>query len=321
MVLQGGKIQVISNLAGRYPFEEGYANSYYLFDAGTRTTQPRISKSKLSIFFSSPDRRNYVDYEKNQTDYFIYYMPVWSFDELKLLPNPSKVNLTERIWYFGGIPRYIFSYAKGSVRDLECEIMKCNITTLKDFICGNANSHKVLHLFVDTKTYKRENVSVGFASPYVTELYYKQLEEQSKQGPLDAINQLAGSAVVSAARGQLFEIWAHKFLSKGGEFEISSLDTGGIGKLTLPSYTNAQFTNLQELIRKHSFTDAIYLQPTQCNFPAIDSLAQNRLFQMTVGKEQDITMNGLNETLFSHRTFSTFSTFSTQVRPLFCGSR
>ena len=85
----------------------GNRQTYYLFDAGSvGNTIPYLVKAK-TIVFSSPDQRNYVDYQKHSYPKTLY-MPVWTRDELNKVAD-SRVQAQTRYDVWGGIPRYVLS--------------------------------------------------------------------------------------------------------------------------------------------------------------------------------------------------------------------
>ena len=212
--------------------------AYYLFDAGTKgPRRPFILKSKC-IVFSSPARENYHDYWKLR-DPACFYMPIWSLDELKLVSQSDSVDSQYAI--FGGIPRYVFSsQPQDYVSDMYIDLaLYGNIERLIHFIVQEStsqNSHPILHLVSEPKTDYQISV-VKFASPFVVKKYYKTLEDTVNNSPLRFLVAFIGNPFASAVRGQIFELWAHKHLSRGGTFKIKQLhddSAGGESELTLP---------------------------------------------------------------------------------------
>ena len=59
---------------------------------------------------------------------------------------------------------------------------------------------------------------------------------------------------------------------------------------------------LSEKAAKPIATPPLYLVPDQCNFTAVDSIAGNRGFQMTVRKNHPISMRGLKTLLSAIKT-------------------
>ena len=298
MVLNAEKVDCVCDISQRYSLWQIARVSYYLFDAGTKAQPtPQLSGCK-AIVFSSPDRRNYIDFQKNQKpQVLLFYMPVWSLDELRLLPNPNGINVDERFQLFGGIPRYVFD-SEYTRRDLDIAISESDVSDIYKFAgkCDvGENSHKIFQLVVDTTSYKER--SVGFASPYVVQKYYQKLEESVMHSPLRI--QWQDKTFLSAVRGQLFKVWAHKKLVQGGSFTVRHLGTGEETTLHLPQMISEIFSSLTELREHHSFDNNAYLQPTQSNFVSVDSFAGDKLFRMTVGKEHTLKVEELNECLLA----------------------
>ena len=294
MVLNAEEVDCVCDISQRYSLRQIPRVSYYLFDAGTKAQPtPQLTGCKAMVF-SSPDKRNYIDFLKNQKpQVLLFYMPVWSLDELRLLPNPNGINVDERFQLFGGIPRYVFN-SEYTRRDLDVAILESKVSAIYKFVgeCDvGENSHKILQLVVDTTSYKEP--SVGFTSPYVVQKYYQKLEKVVMHSPMSILIQWQDKPFLSAARGQLFEVWAHKKLVQGGSFTVRHLETGEETTLHLPQMNIRIFSNLTELSERHSFDNNAYLQPTQSNFVSVDSFAGDKLFQMTVGKEHTLKVEGL----------------------------
>ena len=78
--------------------------TYYLCDAGTqRHIYPYVVAAK-TIVFSSPDKRNYQDYQKPSKPRVVH-MPVWALDELKKVIDRAQAEAHYNVW--GGIPCYV----------------------------------------------------------------------------------------------------------------------------------------------------------------------------------------------------------------------
>ncbi|RPB19526.1 hypothetical protein L211DRAFT_631010 [Terfezia boudieri ATCC MYA-4762] len=93
-------------------------------------------------------------------------------------------------------------------------------------------------------------------------------------------------------RGFIFEAVAHRILRRGGVFEIRRLGHPIKEKLPLPATTLQIFRTIGEI------KPAFYCRPHSKTFESIDALHighgdYDELFQMTVGKQHGIKVNGL----------------------------
>ena len=140
------------------------------------------------------------------------------------------------------------------------------------------------------------------------------MEVTVNNSPLRFLVASIGRPFASAARGQIFELWAHKHLSRGGTFKIKQLhddSAGGESELTLPEMECLTFSGLDDLKEKHSqaSTKPLYLEPTKVNFEAVDSISENKAFQMTVSHSHPVKMKGLKEIMDSTGTADNFKLY------------
>ena len=155
------------------------ATSYYLFDAGTKRSEQPYLVNAQSIVFSSPDKKNYADYEKaHYAELLKVYMPVWSLEELEKLEDTriSTNEIREQFNMWGGIPRYVFaSESVLSPGALNAALLQCDVAHLimyRDCTIDNSKcSHKILQLRVEPPHYS--SAKVYFASTYIAERYFE----------------------------------------------------------------------------------------------------------------------------------------------------
>lgn len=150
---------------------ETVKHNYYLFDAGSvGNTIPYLVKAK-TIVFSSPDQRNYVDYQKHSYPK-MFYMPVWTLDEFINKVADSRVQAQTRYDVWGGIPRYILSLNQSTTAtDSAVAILTPDhLRALPYKIYTEPVSPRVLHINVPNDeagepNYERQDFF--FASDYV----------------------------------------------------------------------------------------------------------------------------------------------------------
>lgn len=137
------------------------SNTWVLYD---RKEPPNtISRKNVSIMVSSPKKERYWEYLKNSGCPGPFYMPLWSFAELKHI-NPSlpadlfvatDEELKKRYEFCGGVPRYIF----------------VNFSSYKDNYPQALDSVKVHHLFIK-EMMDIDDVSHRIFALQVPENYY-----------------------------------------------------------------------------------------------------------------------------------------------------
>ena len=68
---------------------------------------------------------------------------------------------------------------------------------------------------------------------------------------------------------------------------------------------------VDDLKEKHSqaSTKPLYLEPTKVNFEAVDSISENKAFQMTVSHSHPVKMKGLKEIMDSTGTADNFKLY------------
>ncbi|KAJ3111332.1 hypothetical protein HDU96_005789 [Phlyctochytrium bullatum] len=203
-------------------------------------------------------------------------------------PNLSMQTLEEKYQIFGGVARFVFD------TNTETSIMETMEKTLADADAVKAvrciglttsafeNSHTLLHLIVSNK-YQFLNVDI--ASKYVGEQLWIRHAAQMMTNLQDMI----GCSPPEIAR-HLFEIYGHLVFSAGGRtLKCRCLESGTVTQMKLDSLNSQRVTFGKDSIPTAEDLQGKYYEPTDDpNFPAIDSLSSQGMFQFTVKQDHAI---------------------------------
>ncbi|EXX62053.1 hypothetical protein RhiirA5_395628 [Rhizophagus irregularis] len=133
-----------------------------------------------------------------------------------------------------------------------------------------------------------------FASNKVMKLVTQKLESRIRQRLLEKTKADTGNTLL----GTSFEYLAHRILRNGGKFDIRPLDKYSGEVSSDPDAVVDLHTQDEQLYFSKNNIDVIenkmYYQPTEKNFPSIDSIiAPNKVFQMTLAENHPIKTSGL----------------------------
>ncbi|RPB19392.1 hypothetical protein L211DRAFT_853208 [Terfezia boudieri ATCC MYA-4762] len=135
--------------------------------------------------------------------------------------------------------------------------------------------------------------SVRFASLYVENIVISTYEKGKKEDIIKYIREMEqNNKLLSSKRGFIFEAVAYCILRRGRVFEIRCLEYLIKKKLPLPATTLQIFHTIGEI------KPVFYYRPYSKTFESIDALHigygdYNELFQIMVGKQHSIKVNGL----------------------------
>jgi hypothetical protein len=247
--------------------------------------------SCVSLFISSPRSDNYKDFVKQKVAKQ-WYFPVWTLEELQtcwqycysdLLFEPLK----DRYRIYGGIARWVFEIAPNTMEPALADVdavrgvrsigIPTNIFT---------TTHTLLHIIVSSDgCYQFTHVDI--ASKYVGE----QLWQRHSAQMLTNLRDMFGGSPSEISR-HLFEIYGHTIFSTGGQtLKCKSLEDAGVPvtEITLADLNGHRFTFGKDTIPTAAALTGGYYEPTDDdNFPAVDSLSSQGMFQFTVAAEHPI---------------------------------
>jgi hypothetical protein len=268
--------------------------TWYLTDA--LLSQPGEVPA-VTILVSSPAKEYYSKFLTYLPNSSLHYLPVWSLEELKLVAefySKSPEVVEGRFDKMGGNARYVLEENK----DLEILIEealnklmrgKSPMIPLGEGSREEDISHRIIHFEVKPPDYIHYKMTI--ASDYVAGKLSERLRGRHELELIQFLTFFDHVSFMASTVGHLFEGYAHKQLSAGGEFLVRSLDEDIEEKVTFPKRQLIIFVNFSECTDPN-----IYYKPTAKNFACIDSLILGTgYFQMTISMEHKIVEEGMKE--------------------------
>ncbi|KAI8828557.1 hypothetical protein BJ741DRAFT_626004 [Chytriomyces cf. hyalinus JEL632] len=251
-----------------------------------------FDSSCVTLFIDSPQSHAYNSFV-NHNDVRTWYLPVWTQAELiachaYCYPEVKMDDLLERLRIYGGIPRSIFrkSYIPASMEEAlaDAEALRC--------VCYGgilSNSHATTHVLLHMKTSddgQYQFLHGALASKYVAEKLW-----ENHAGYMIANFRGMFPATPIEILRQLFKIYGHRVFSSGGlssgnELQCRNLQTDEISILTLLDFGGERAPFKQaalpgKILQYHEL-------PYDDEFPVVDSLSPQGLFQFAVTDEHPI---------------------------------
>jgi hypothetical protein len=270
--------------------------SFYVVDGSDSNPLP---SSCVTLFISSPRSDPFKHFAKQQKA-TVWYFPVWTLEELLICrrscyPLFPQIVLAERFRVYGGVARFAFFDFKAGVPyarmdPVEMEAALADVNAVKSLRAVGSPSkmfettHTLLHMIVgERQGFPYKFLYVDIASKYVGE----QLWDRRYAEMIANLREMFGGSPDEISR-HLFEIYGHRIFSKGvkklkcrnleddSELELELDDLNGhrtpMGKNNLPILP----------------LDSYYEPSDDDQFPAVDSISKQGMFQFTVGAEHPI---------------------------------
>ena len=259
------------------------------------------------LVLSSPKRDNYKNVLK-AVGATIRFMPVWSWEEIEAchtllyaddLERPlSEVRAAFERW--GGIPRFVLEKLRDEAaqQSLQEALHTADVDVIRKSVgqidAATEASHRILHIVTQQPFVSK---SIAFGSAYIRDRLAELLFSQQRQAVSDFLIGSASSPQLAGVRGDLFEAYAHRILSSGGEFRVRSLDDGVEKTWQVQRCVGTHFVrNPPDLAQCPS--NLHYCQPVTRNFPAVDAvMLPGSMFQMTVSLTHSIKYAALKSVL------------------------
>ena len=272
--------------------------SFYVVDG--RDASPLSSSSCVCLFLSSPRSENFKDYVK-QRKAQVWYFPIWTYEELETCRTlcysvfPKNI-LLERYRVYGGVARFMFidcrlgnEYVRKDPTDMEAAL--ADVEAVKGVrAVGHPTkifetTHTLLHVIVgeDSQGHPYQFLFVDIASKYVGE----QLWDRHYSQMITNLQGMFGGSPNEISR-HLFEIYGHRIFSKGGKIlKCRDLQNDYSSDFHLERLDCKQITFGKNSLPKSPLT-SYYEASDDDNFPAIDSLSPQGMFQFTVAQVHPI---------------------------------
>ena len=268
--------------------------TWYLAD--TLSSSPEGVKG-VTILVSSPSEKHYSEFLKCSHVAALHYLPVWSFDELKLVAPSYKRSeevVKERFDMIGGLPRYVLEKKVDLIEVIDEAVSKLPLNKLILIALGEVSredqiSHRIVHFKVEPPFYTKRTLTIAsaYALSKASEKFLKQSEHDVKY----FIYWSVGIPSLAFFRARVFEGYAHQKLSEGGEFPTRCLENNTKGTFTLPERRTEIFHDLPNCKDSN-----VYYVPKNPFFPCIDSVIPGvGYFQVTTRLRHPIGKQKMRE--------------------------
>ena len=255
-------------------------NTWFLTDA---LKSPPGPVNAVTILVSSPSKVYYSEFLKYLPVPFLHYLPTWSLGELKKLADSYSVTeeeIEKRFNMIGGVARYVLEDKRALGPIIDDAIGSLALNKLISIVLGetseeNEISHRIVHFKVEPPHYSKCRLEIG--SDYAFEEALQKFLACPDDTVKEFIIMSENFASLAYFRGLIFENYAHRKLSEGGEFLMRSLDDESESMMEFPR------RNLREFRRISTCKEPnVYYKMAKKNHPCIDSLVLNEgYFQMT----------------------------------------
>ncbi|RIA86762.1 hypothetical protein C1645_828796 [Glomus cerebriforme] len=250
-----------------------------------------------------------------------YYMPIWEHDEIIILWDAcykdsrnlygkrftlEKIEILMSMW--GTIPRSVLenwddeSYNKKELTRLinETDLEKCMKSINEASMTRNSASSRLVHIHVEPNFV---DSYFQFASSIICNKLINSYEHQLGNNLCDLIACNDNQSKIASYRGNLFEDFAHKQLSKGGVFRTRKLKKG----INTTEITNKKIKGLEYnwFTTMKNVREDCYNRPRSKIFETIDSFSLDddnetlTLYQTTVSTNHGIKVKGLKDFKYS----------------------
>jgi hypothetical protein len=291
---QGQGVSKIVSLPDSDDLEFWNDSLWCLFDARGVTSSDlhQIPYDRCRFVLSTSPKRDLVNDFKKSMNPRIFYMPIWTEDELEAIESSSNVvaDWRERFKHMGGVPRYIFDSDEDVHRMLDQACAQCSLDDcikmvgFDSVISDHCKSviHRLVHI---TSTAPFTVSSVEFASKTVARAVFRSKRKESlsqMRSWMESSCRVGGS--INGFMGGIFEQYAIEMLERGGEFHCRKL----VSKRQIknpPEFKLAITASSKVIVDKVESGQQrnVLHVPTTSNYAAIDAWIPGvGAFQMTV---------------------------------------
>ena len=256
-----------------------------------------LTSSCITLFISSPRSPEYKDFVKQKMAKE-WYFPVWTLGELlacqcQCYPDLPIDILKERYRVYGGVARFVFhiDYSIPVPKKMESALADINAVRGVKYVGATTDifpeSHTLLQIQVGVDQHGNayQFIDLDVASKYVGEqLWIRHAAEM-----VNNLLQMLGGSPNEISR-HLFEIYGHNVFSKGGQtLKCKCLEDETVSEIKLDALNSSRITFGKDTIPTVEALSRSYFEPTdEDNFPAVDSLSPQGMFQFTVASKHPI---------------------------------
>ena len=257
----------------------------YICDVGGRGSSEPAVCGALTVVLSSPDAAHYHEWLKLK-DKPTVHMPSWSSEEVtavvptvyhqRFLVDGVTSIYPGRFKLYGGIARTIFSPDEDArlEKKLTTAVESCDLNSLLHSISAGTRLGPLQQL-VDfvvigsnaDGTPDFRTASMDFASDDICERVMEEKEKRDANQIVSFLLSSAGKPDVATMRGKVFEHWAHRVLSAGGDFRLRWENDAAHTDCTIKFSTSVQkgitasLTTLKKGVRQRSAQRDCWIVP------------------------------------------------------------
>ena len=284
---------IVTNLAPTQDEADKFlfqTDTLYILDGKTNY----YPSSCIALFIASP-RSDHFQHFVNQTKAMSWYFPVWTLNELVTCrqlcyENLEPEELDRRYQICGGVARFVFHrYYDKKIIEMALNDAKAarGVRYVGSTTSIYKDSHKLLQMMVgvDDRGYDYQYIGLDVASKYIGEQLWLRHTAQM----INNLQDMFGGGPNQISR-HLFEIYGHKVFSIGNKrLKCRCLESGVEEDFTLDDLGSERTTFGKDTIpTRADLTGKYYEASDDQNFPAIDSLSHQGMFQFTVAAEHPI---------------------------------
>jgi hypothetical protein len=278
----------------------------------------------IVVLITSPKRSVYWDFSKQPGSTF-RYMPVLTLKEMACCRKVSfrtlRVDVMRQLFVrWGGVARYVLQKAGEETQQalLDAAIAASNLQSIQDSIgkpeAADDACHRLIHQHVLNRKLTRKRMEI--ASKFVSDKMVQHLMSTERDRLLAFLRASTAEDEPSSVRGHLFESYAHRRLSEGGEFNVRNLATGDGATWQLPALPLRTFRVWADVQPSDSVPAVSYLRPMVRNLAAVDAIAVLRpegeaadaaegsgapppamFLQMTISTQHPVSASGFTRTV------------------------
>jgi len=248
----------------------------------------------VTLFISSPRSDSFQSFVK-QTQAMEWYFPVWTLNELVTCrqlcyENLEPEELDRRYQICGGVARFVF-HRYYDMKIVENALNDAKAARGVRYVGKTTSiykdSHTLLQILVgvDGRNFAYQYIGLDVASKYIGEQLWLRHTTQM----ITNLQDMFGGGPNQISR-HLFEIYGHMVFSIGKRtLKCRCLESGVEEDFTLDDLGSERTTFGKDTIpTRADLTGKYYEASDDQNFPAIDSLSHQGMFQFTVAAEHPI---------------------------------
>ena len=265
----------------------------------------QINVDNCSILLATSPREDYLrGFKKLVPTPHLFYMPLWSRDELQSIARLyTNAGWEKRFIALGGIPRYVLEDVSREPEELlRAACTECSLDDAVNVVSVDAmvtNKTKVVQSLVHVQSEDPfTRAEVRYASPTAVNIIVQTYSRKCSQQVKTLLASSEETSLAGTLRGHMFEHYAIKQLHKGGRFVCRELFAGRPTKkrnATIYVPPSQGPVKVVSMVARDQETNHLYVPKTK-NFASIDAWMPGfGAFQITVAKTHGLKDGVIND--------------------------